>query len=244
MKTSPITMSVIPLGSERRRLIAATMILSMLVLACAATKGARDVRRAQAGFLDDYSILEENPGPGPRLRYLREGADWKRYDKMLLDPVQFWKAPDVKSNQSEAEKQALVNYFHSTFYESMSQYFEMVSVPQPNTMRMSIAFTRLGNRNVTLDTVSTYVPQMRLMSEIKTVFTGKPAFVGEAAFEGKLTDAYTGELLGAAVDKRVGGKTIKGLDSWADVKKAIDYWIGVWTYNVCTLRELSGCKAP
>lgn len=37
------------------------------------------MRKAEAGFLGDYSMLEENPGPGARLRYLREGVDWKRY---------------------------------------------------------------------------------------------------------------------------------------------------------------------
>jgi hypothetical protein len=232
------------MGRERSKAVAAMMILSMLVLACAATRAARDPRKAEAGFLDDYSRLEENLGPGARLRYVRGGVDWKRYDKMMVDPVQFWKTADGETGGSAAEKQALANYFHSRFYESMSQYYEMVSLPQPDTIRVSIAFTRLGDRNVTLDTVSTYVPQLRLMSEVKTVFTGKPSFVGEAAFEGKLTDAHTGELLGAAVDKRVGGKSIKNMDDWADVKKAIDYWIDGWAYNTCTLRERTDCEVP
>ena len=155
-----------------------------------------------------------------------------------------WKSADEKAGLSEVEKQGLINYFHSAFYQRMSQEFEMVSLPQPNALRVSIAFTRLGDRNVTLDSVSTFVPQMRLLSEIQTVFTGRPAFVGEAAFEGKLTDAHTGELLGAAVDKRVGGRAIKNMDSWADVRNAIDYWIAAWAYNVCTLREGTDCKAP
>ncbi len=226
-----------------RRAIGAVLIAS-LCLACAATKGARNPRKAERGFLGDYSMLKENPGPGAQLRYMREGVDWKRYDKMLLDPVQFWRGADEKAGLSEAQKQGLINYFHSAFYERMSQDFEMVSLPQPNTLRVSVAFTRLGDRNVTLDTVSTYVPQMRLLSELKTVTTGKPAFVGEAAFEGKITDAHTGELLGAAVDKRVGGKTIKNMDDWADVKKAIDYWVAAWAYNTCTLRERTDCKEP
>ncbi len=220
------------------------ILIVSLCLACGATLGARDVKKAKAGFLDDYSVLEENPGPGARLRYLRKGVDWKRYDKMLLDPVQFWRGADVKAGLDEAEKQGLANYFHSTFYERMSRDYEMVSLPQPGTMRVSIAFTRLGDRNVTLDTVSTYVPQMLLLSEIKTVFTGKPSFVGEAAFEAKFTDAHNGELLAAAVDKRVGGKTIKNMDDWADVKSAIDYWVESLAYNACTLREGADCKAP
>jgi hypothetical protein len=220
------------------------ILIVSLCLACAATKGARNPRKAEAGFLGDYSMLTENLGPGARLRYLRGGVDWKRYDKMLVDPVQFWKSSDVKAGLSEAQKQGLVNYYHSTFYDRMSKDYEMVSLPQPDTLRVSIAFTRLGDRNVTLDTVSTYVPQLRLVSEAKNVFTGKPSFVGEAAFEGKLTDAHTGELLGAAVDKRVGGKTIKNFDDWADVKNAIDYWVESFGYNTCMLREGADCKAP
>ena len=173
---------------------------------------------------------------------------WTHGPPFRLSPLAGTVAPgksaDVEAGLSEAQKQGLVNYYHSTFYDRMSQDYEMVSLPQPNTLRVSIAFTRLGDRNVTLDTVSTYVPQLRLVSEIKTVFTGKPSFVGEAAFEGKLTDAHTGELLGAAVDKRVGGKTIKNFDDWADVKNAIDYWVESFGYNTCMLREGADCKAP
>jgi len=223
--------------------IGAILIVS-LSLACAATRQARNLEKGEAGFLGDYSMLNESSDPGAGLRYLREGADWKRYEKMLLDPVQFWKASDEEAGLNEAEKQDLVNYFHSTFYDRMSKDYEMVSIPQPDTIRVSIAFTRLGDRNVTLDTVSTYLPQLWLVSQAKTVFTGKPAFVGEAAFEGKITDAHTGELLGAAVDKRVGGKTIKNMDDWADVKHAIEYWVEAFGYNICTLREGTECKAP
>ena len=221
-----------------------TILIVSLCLGCAATRGARDVTKAKAGFLDDYSILEENPEPGAQLRYLRKGVDWKRYDKMLVDPVQFWRGADVKAGLDEAEKQALANYFHSTIYEGMSRDYEMVSIPQPDTMRVSIVFTRLGDRNVTLDPVSTYRPQMRLLSEVKTVFTGKPSFVGEAAFESKFTDAHTGELLGAAIDDRVGGRRIKNFDDWADVKHAIDYWVESLVYKTCTLREGTDCRAP
>ena len=58
-----------------------TILIVSLCLGCAATRGGRDVTKAKAGFLDDYSILEENPEPGAQLRYLRKGVYWKRYDK-------------------------------------------------------------------------------------------------------------------------------------------------------------------
>ena len=43
--------------------------------------------------------------------------------------------------------------------------------------------------------------------------------------EGKITDAETGTLLSAAMDKRVGGKTFKDFDIWSDVRAAVDYWV-------------------
>ena len=74
-----------------------------------------------------------------------------------------------------------------------------------------------------------------------SVATGKPAFVGEASMEAKLTDGATGRVLGAAVDTRVGGKTIKNMDDWADVKNAIDFWANLLATRLCGLRGESNC---
>jgi hypothetical protein len=210
-----------------------------LSFGCAATKEGRKVR--EEGFLSDYSMLEKGSGEGTQLRYFAKGVDWKSYDKMLVDPVQFWRSTDVDAGLSPQQQQGLVNYFHSAVYEQLSRSYEMVSIPGPGVIRVSVAFTRLGDRNVTLDTVSTYVPQMRLLSELKSVATGKPAFVGEASMEAKLTDGASGQVLGAAVDTRVGGKTIKNMDGWADVKKAIDHWAELLAKRLCTLRGDSDC---
>lgn len=216
-----------------------SLLALALSLGCASTKEARKVH--EEGFLGDYSKLEKGAGDGAQLRYLSKSADWKSFDKMLVDPVQFWRSADVKSDLSPEQQQGLANYFHSAVYERLSKDYQMVSIPGPGVLRLSVAFTRLGNRNVTLDTVSTYVPQMRLMSELKSAATGKPAFVGEASMEAKLADGATGQVIGAAVDTRVGGKTIKNMDDWADVKKAIDYWAELLATRLCTLRGGTDC---
>jgi hypothetical protein len=117
----------------------------------------------------------------------------------------------------------------------------MVSAPESGALRISIAFIRLGERNVTLDTISTYWPIGRVLSEASGGVTGKPGFVGEAAFEGKITDAASGELLGAAVDKRVGGKAIKNFDDWRDVRAASDLWASNLAFRLCTLRGEAAC---
>lgn len=220
----------------------ATMVLVMLCISCGATRGGRGVE--ERGFLGDYSQLEENPDEGVKLRYIAAGADWKGYDKVLLDPVQFWRSADVEAGLSPEEAQELADYFYGVLHEQLSKSFTMVTAPESGALRISIVFIRLGERNVTMDTISTYWPIGRVLSEASGGATGKPGFVGEAAFEGKITDAASGQLLGAAVDRRVGGKTIKNFGDWTDVRAAADYWSKNLAFRLCTLSRGRGCEAP
>jgi len=49
--------------------------------------------------------------------------------------------------------------------------------------------------------------------------------VKNTSVEGKITDSSTRELFFAAVDRRVGGRTLDGsMDSWDDVQQAFTYW--------------------
>lgn len=223
------------------RLILTTMV-ALLCVSCGATRSGRGVETR--GFLGDYSQLSEHPEDDVDLRYIRTGVDWKRYDKILLDPVQFWRAADVEAGLSAEDAQELADHFYGMLHENLSKHYEMVSAPVSGALRISIAFIRLGERNVTLDTISTYWPIGRVLSETAGGVTGKPSFVGEAAYEGKITDATSGELLGAAVDERVGGKAIKNFGSWTDVKAASDIWARKLAFRLCTLRGEETCDEP
>ena len=218
------------------------LVVVMLCINCGATRSGRGVE--QRGFLGDYSQLSENPDEGVKLRYIATGIDWEHYDKILLDPVQFWRGADVEAGLSPQQAQELADYFYGVLRERLSKHYAMVNAPESGALRISIAFTRLGERNVTLDTISTYWPIGRVLSEAAGGISGKPSFVGEAAFEGKITDATSGELLGAAVDRRVGGKTIKSFDDWKDVRAASDLWAENLAFRLCTLRGDEDCPEP
>jgi hypothetical protein len=216
------------------------VLIVILCVSCGATRGGREVEGR--GFLGDYSRLSENPEDGVDLRYIATGVDWESYDKVLLDPVQFWRSADVEAGLSPDDAQALADYFYGVLRKSLSKDYAMVNAPESGTLRVSIVFIRLGERNVTLDTISTYWPIGRVLSEAAGGVTGKPSFVGEAAYEGKITDATSGELLGAAVDARVGGKAIKDFGDWTDVRAASDVWANNLAFRLCKLRGDEGCE--
>jgi hypothetical protein len=222
------------------RLTGAILMLT-LALGCGATRRA-DPGKGQ-GFLDDYSKLEKGKDGEAELRWINPKADFTRYDKAIVDPVTFWRGSDAKAGLSPEQRQALADYFHSTLRQELAKYFSIVEKPTPGAMRFTGAITRLGGRNVTMDTVSTYIPQMRVVAEAKGLFTGKPAFVGEAVLEGRVTDAWTGELMAAAMDRRVGGKSFKGMDNWADVRAAIDAWAVKFSTNACRRAQRPNCPS-
>ena len=188
------------------------IFLLVLLGGCAATKQARDVE--QSGFLGDiYPLLHEGKEGEALLVYKPEKIDHARaakYTKMLLDPVTIWRGDESKmKGLSQEALQNLADHFYSLLYLNLKEDYEMVQKPDSNTLRLQVAITKVEESMVVLDVVSSIVPQARVLSTVKGLATGKPAFVGEASIEAKLSDAQTGKLLAAVVDRRVGGKKLE-----------------------------------
>jgi len=75
--------------------------------------------------------------------------------------------------------------------------------------------------------------------------TGKQRGVGEITSALKITDSSTGELIGAALDKRVGGKEVTKLwSSWYSADEALKYWAKRLSYVLCDVRGEANCVKP
>jgi len=83
------------------------------------------------------------------------------------------------------------------------------------------------------------------LSLVKYTATGKQAGVGEITMQIKITDASTGELLGAALDRRVGGKELAKLwSSWHNADDALQYWAKRLSFTLCDMRGGANCVKP
>ena len=225
----------------------ALLLLAMIVsVGCAETRHAKSVDKA--GFLGEVLYAKLTPGDPSigeaSLRWVDEASKGKKEGKLILDPVVLYRQPQdvAKDGTVNQDAQELVNYFHSKIYEALSKHFEIVTKPAPLTYRIQVALTSYEERWVALDMISTAVPQMLLISQLKGLATEKPSFVGEAQVEVKVSESMTGKVVAAAIDRRVGGKSLsKGTDSWADVKNAMDYWALQIGYRVCVVSGKGGC---
>lgn len=221
-------------------------ILATLMVGCSNTTRDRNVD--YSGFLGDYAMLEKGGSGQAERRYVRPDTDWASYSKILLDPVTLWRGDESKREGTPPhDAQKMVNYFYAVIKKDLQeQGIEMVSAPGSGTLRVQVAITKLDESHVALDLISSVVPVALVASGLEKVITGKPSFVGDAAIELKVTDALSGELLAAGVDRRVGGKllTPSHFTSWGTVEDMMRLWASHGSYNLCMLQKRTSCQEP
>jgi len=227
----------------RRQALFAVLAAATLIQGCQPTYQARTV--SSSGFLGtDYARLHEGKEGEALLVYRNPNVHWADYKKIRLDPVTIWTGDQSAFNGfSAADRQKLADSFYSAVQQQLSKNYEMVTSTGPGVMHVQIALTDAKASSPVMDTISTVMPVGLAVSEATSIVTGKPSFVGEAQAEAKITDAQTGALLAAAIDRRVGGKSIGGsTNSWDDVQKAFQYWAEQIRYRLCKERGDTACE--
>jgi len=162
--------------------------------------------------------------PQAGLRYINPNAQWPRYKKVLIAPVIFWAGENT--TVSAADRHALTRYFSKALYDALSTKFQVVAEPGAGVMEIQVALNDAESATPVLRTISMIVPQARALATLKYVATGTYAFVGGAQAEVKVSDSVTGQVLAAAVDRRVGGGSIATAAQWkwGDAENAINAW--------------------
>ncbi len=220
---------------------------------CASTQEAKSVEKS--GFLGDYSLLKEGKrssfGQGAEnealLVYRNPAADWRKYKKIQLDPVTIWMSQkDSQLKEVSAEdRQRLAALLWAKLDEQLRKDYQMTSQPGPDVMRIQAAITEAGESSAVMDTITSIIPQTRLLSGGKSLATGVSLFTGSASVEGKITDTETGTILAESVDRRGGTKSLSGMtNSWNDVEEAYRFWAEKLRYRLCQGRGDSNCIEP
>ena len=213
--------------------------------ACAPSQQARGVKTT--GFLGDYSKLQPGGKGDPALIYLNPKTDFRAYDKFLMDRVTIWRGENSNLDDvPERDLQNLALLLHVKVIKVLKREgFTRVKEPGPGVMKIRAAITEAQQSSVAMDMFTTVLPVGRILSGGKKLATGTNSFVGKASIEGEITNSQTGEVLGAMVDRRAGGKTLEGgNNSWDDVEKAIQFWADRFGYRMCRLRGGKFCVPP
>lgn len=202
------------------RKLTASLLVSCLILlggisGCAKTQQMQEPLKT--GFLGDYSMLRPGQEGEALLLYKNPQADWKSYDKALVDSVIIWRDKNSPlKDEWKADLQRLADYFWDKIVKALMPNYKIVNKPGPGVMRVTVAITE-----------------------------AEASFIGAASVEAKITDAQSGTLLMAVIDRRGGTKSLSGaFDSWSDVEESYQYWAKKLRYRLCRERGEMGCIEP
>jgi len=233
-------------------LLAASALLSVMIIGCAKTVSEQPavVKQVESGentaasgfFGKDLSLLQPGKEGQVAMVYMNPSAQWSQYNKILLEPVEFWDSAD--SSVSPSDQHMLTGYFYNKLKEDLQKNnFTLVDEGGPGVLVIQIALTNASAATPGLRSVSVVIPQLRIINAAQSLATGSYAFVGSAEAEMKATDSVTGQFLAGAIDKRAGGIAISTAAQWqwGDAENAMDYWAEKITTR---LLELQGRAAP
>jgi hypothetical protein len=201
----------------------ALVTAALIAVACATTRQSRGTGDA-SGFLGDYSNLRKGEKGEPQLIYIRPDVDWTHYDSVHIESVTIW--VDEKTEKvPEEEKQILTDFFFHAIHTELSKDYKMVDQPGPNVLALRAAITEAKGSKAVMNTITSVIPQLRLLTTIVGMSAGTSVLVGKAGLEGEITDSMSGQRLMAALDQRQGTKAVRGgVKTWSDVKLATEFW--------------------
>jgi hypothetical protein len=194
------------------------------------------------GYLGDYTMFRKGGSDRALYVYRKPNVDFSVYEKVLLDPVILWRDRSTRLKALPTQDaQMLADKLHQLLHKELSEYYQMVTTAEKNTMRMTVVLTDVKETNTSVGAM----PSALATKKLSETTLGKPALVGEASVEMKVTDAQSNEMLAAIVDRRLGsGKLQKTISSWDDVYNIFGFWADMMGYRLCREFGRKGCTRP
>lgn len=201
-----------------------------LALTSCATGG-----KSPSGFLSNYQQLNAGYGTTDAVSvFVKPGADLKKYDSVIIDPVTTVVATPGVSAQV---KEQLAAYLGDSLRGRIAGELKTVSVPGPTTLRVRTALTDVIEDQKAGTPVTTVHPGARATLTGALGSAEVAAFVSLVSFEGEIVDSLTGERLVASIDHRLGVKReATPQTSWASVRSAVNQGVGKLSDRFMTLR--------
>ncbi len=177
-----------------------------------------------SGFLENYPEFKLGPKGGADFVYMKEGVDFKRYNKIMMDHVVLYFKDDAKYKGIHPEElNEMSDAFHKAIADNLEGAYPLVVEPGSDVMRLRFAITDVVASKPGMGTIATVMPIGLALSTIKKGATGTHTGVGQASIEVEILDSMTNERIAVAIDTKPGGK-IEGFSKWGAVKGAFEFW--------------------
>lgn len=194
------------------------MALAFSIMACASTQ-------KTSGFLGgNYKNLQPGPEGGVKLRWIKPGVDFSKYDKVMLDSVVFYFAPDSEDKGIDPEvMKELSDTFHLELVKAVQDKYPIVSEPGPDVARFKFALTGIRQSRPVISGVTTIIPIGLVASAVKKGVSDSWTGSGATGMEVLVFDSLSNEVIGAGQDEQTAGFTER-FTRYGSAKDAFKVW--------------------
>ena len=205
-----------------------TLFIALMFLAsCASTGGKKTIEatHAKKGFLDGYyEKMESGPKGGAKMRWLKPGVDFSRYNKVMLDSIIFFFADDSENKGIDAyEIKELADKCNRQLFDALNNTYPVVAEPGLDVIRLRAAITDLKQSRPALSAVTTVIPVGLAISAVKKGAVGSWSGSGATSAEFMALDSMTNDVIAVAQDEKSAGFTER-FSKWGSAEEAFKFW--------------------
>jgi hypothetical protein len=191
----------------------------MLLAGCATTNV------SQSGFLGDYyKNLAPGPKDGAKMRWLKPGVDFGKYNKVMVDSVVFALANDSENKTIDPEvMKDLQEKCNLALTNAIKEKYPIVTEPGPDVARIRIAITGLKASNPVLSAMTSLNPVGLGVNLVKKGSGG--SYTGSGATNAELMglDSMSNDVIIVAQDEATAGFTER-FSKYGSAEDSFKYW--------------------
>jgi hypothetical protein len=208
-------------GGKKMKKLFMLFLVFMVSAGCAEKSGLK----YEGVFVPQELVNKFGPGPdGHTLRWMKEGWDFAKYNKFMVDYVIFALAKDSKYKGINAdEMKKLADAASLALVNAIKEKYEVVSEPGPDVARVRFAITDLEQSRPAVSVITSVVPVGLAISLVKKGATDEWTGGGLTKGEVMLLDSQTSEVIVAAYGD-YSAQFSQRFTKWGSVEDAFKKW--------------------
>lgn len=185
-----------------------------------------DSKVSPSAFIDAKVELSPIPDKPGAYRYLKPKLDLKKYNKILIEPVEIWLHPDSKYKGIQPDTiKAMADGFTQTLVDELEPEYTVVGTAGADTLVVRLAIMGLKTKKKKRSLLG-YLPVVLVVGALNTDALKRVSLV-DAGIEAEVLDSITGETVAVLVDTGIiipesEGK--KGELSWEDIEISLRFY--------------------